>query len=174
MSIYHPDAIREERAHVDPPVVAILTVSNSLDEASDRPGALLRDYCAKLGATIGSQQIVPDDPDSLARRVADLCDSGAFGAVLVNGGDEVTAYNGVYEALCAVIVRPLPGYGEIFRLLAWHDIGAAATLSCAVAGIRGRTAIFSMPGTNAGVRLAMGKLIAPELSHLAAALREVR
>ena len=76
-----------------------------------------------------------------------------------------------YETVGALLSKPLPGYGELFRMLSYEQVGAAAMLSRAVGGLIGRTVVLSMPGSPAAVRLAMEKLILPELGHL---VREAR
>ena len=86
-------------------------------------------------------------------------------AVLMTGGTGVSSRDQTYETVTALLTKPLPGYGELFRMLSYEEIGAAAILSRATGGLMGRTVVLTMPGSRAAVRLAMDRLVLPELSH---------
>ncbi len=87
-------------------------------------------------------------------------------AVLLTGGTGITRRDQTYETVSRLLTKPLPGYGELFRMLSYQDIGTAAMLSRATGGLMGRTVVLTMPGSPAAVRLAMDKVILPELGHL--------
>lgn len=93
-------------------------------------------------------------------------DDDRVDAVLLTGGTGVSSRDQTYETVSSLITRPLPGYGELFRMLSFQQVGAAAMLSRAVGGLMGRTVVLSMPGSPAAVRLAVEQIIAPELRRL--------
>ena len=144
----------------------VITCSDSRTEASDEGGRLIRSRLADGGHVVLGGAIVPDEP---ARILAELDRAVAAGAqaVLVTGGTGLSSRDSTFEALSARLVRPLPGFGELFRALSFQEIGSAAMLSRAVAGVTAEGAVvFAMPGSPAAVRLACEKLILPELAHL--------
>ena len=95
-----------------------------------------------------------------------LCGRDDVDAVLLTGGTGITRRDQTYETVCGLLTKPLPGYGELFRMLSYQEIGAAAMLSRAVGGLVGQTVVLTMPGSPAAVRLAMDQVILPELGHL--------
>jgi molybdenum cofactor biosynthesis protein B len=99
-------------------------------------------------------------------RVLALCDGSECQAILITGGTGIAPRDTTHEAVCGVLEKKLDGFGELFRALSYQEIGAAAMLSRAVAGVRGKTVVFSMPGSTAAVRLAMEKLVVPALAHV--------
>ena len=117
------------------------------------------------------REIVPDEPERMrplleAWRVRDGLD-----AILITGGTGISARDRTYETVSALLTKVLPGYGELFRMLSYAEIGAATILSRAVGGLMGELAVFVMPGSSAAVRLAMTKILIPELPHI---VREAR
>ena len=98
--------------------------------------------------------------------LASYRDRDDLDAVLLTGGTGISPRDLTYETVSALLTKPLPGYGELFRMLSYAEIGPAALLSRAVGGLMGRVAVLVMPGSRAAVELAMGKLILPELPHL--------
>ena len=157
---------REEAADLPPCRVAVLTVSDTRTEATDMSGAIIRELIAAAGHEVVAYTISPDEPERIAQWVRSMADGGKVDAVLLNGGTGISPRDGTFEAVSGLMERTLPGFGELFRMLSWEEVGAASMLSRAVAGLRGRTLIFSMPGSSNAVRLAMEKLIVPELAHL--------
>jgi molybdopterin adenylyltransferase len=159
---HHREAERE-RGSVP---VAVVTVSDSRDEATDTNGAWLRDAIVAAGHDVAEYRVIRDDPDA----VEDALRVVAFGPARVavfNGGTGIAPRDTTYDVLARRLERPIPGFGELFRMLSWDQVGAAAMLSRATAGIYRHTVIFSLPGSPAAVRLAWERLIEPELSHLA-------
>ena len=146
--------------------VFVVTASDSRGEAEDGSGRLLRDGAAAAGHQLVGYRLVKDEPDPIRAALEEAARAGAQ-AVLVNGGTGISGRDRSYEAVAGLLEKRLDGFGELFRMLSFQEIGSAAMLSRAVAGVwRGRV-VFSMPGSTAAVRLAWEKLIAPELSHLA-------
>jgi len=103
--------------------------------------------------------------------VEDYASRSDVDAVLLTGGTGLGSRDQTFETLSRLLTKPLPGFGELFRMLSYHEIGAAAMLSRALGGLMGRLVVLSMPGSEAAVRLAMERLIVPELGHL---VREAR
>jgi molybdenum cofactor biosynthesis protein B len=157
---------REEASKLPPARVAVLTVSDTRTEATDKSGLLIRELLTEQEHTVVRYAVLPDDPPAIRAWVREAAESGAVDAVLVNGGTGIAPRDGTFEALSELLDRTLPGFGELFRMLSWEEVGAASMLSRAVAGLHGRVFIFSMPGSSNAVRLAMTRLILPELAHL--------
>jgi molybdenum cofactor biosynthesis protein B len=143
----------------------VVTASDTRDEAQDTSGAFLRQAAAAAGHPVVAYQVVKDEPDAIRAALAGALAAGAQ-AILVNGGTGISARDRTYEAVAGVLEKRLDGFGELFRMLSYAEIGSAAMMSRAVAGVWRGCAVFSMPGSSAAVRLAWEKLIAPELSHL--------
>jgi molybdenum cofactor biosynthesis protein B len=141
-------------------------VSDTRTLADDRGGALLVDMLSAAGHQIKRREIVPDDPQRIRPLVAELADANTLDAVLITGGTGITARDQTYETISDMLTKTLPGYGEIFRMLSYEDIGPAAMLSRAIGGVIGQVIVLTMPGSPAAVRLALDKLIVPELGHL--------
>lgn len=144
----------------------VLTISDTRTEQTDESGSIIRDCLAERGHRVVDYRIVPDEPDRVRAHIAELCDGQRCKAILTNGGTGVAARDSTIEAVSAVFDKTIDGYGELFRLLSYEEIGAAAMLSRAVAGVRGQVAVFCMPGSPAAVKLAMDKLIMPQLGHI--------
>jgi molybdenum cofactor biosynthesis protein B len=150
--------------------VAIVTASDTRGEAEDASGAWLRRAAEDGGHAVVSYAVVKDEPDAIRSALAAAVAAGAQ-AVVVNGGTGIAARDRTFEAVAGLLEKKLDGFGELFRMLSYREIGSAAMMSRATAGVwRGRV-LFSVPGSEAAVRLAWEKLIGPELSH---AVRELR
>lgn len=145
---------------------AVLTISDTRMEDTDSSGALIRDTLRLAGHTISDYQIVPDDPTLIQRMLAEWIANDDIRAVLTNGGTGISARDTTYDAIVGLLDKRIDGFGELFRMLSWQEIGSAAMLSRAVAGVAGNTLIVAMPGSTNAVRLALSKLIVPELGHL--------
>ncbi len=164
----HEDHRREGPASV---AIAVVTASDTRGPAEDRSGAWLREAAAVGGHRVVSYAVVPDEPDAIRAALAQARAAGAD-AIVVNGGTGIAARDRTYEAVTGLLEKRLDGFGELFRMLSYAEIGSAAMLSRAVAGVWGGCVLFSVPGSTAAVRLAWGKLIAPELSHVVRELRK--
>lgn len=153
---------------------AILTVSDTRRPATDRSGAWLRAHLARAGHAVVATAIVPDEPRAVRARLRSFARDRTIRAILITGGTGIAPRDRTYEAVAGLLEKRLDGFGELFRALSYREIGAAAMLSRAVAGIwRGRL-LFVMPGSPAAVRLAARRLIVPELGHAAGLLAEPR
>jgi molybdenum cofactor biosynthesis protein B len=150
---------------------AVITVSDTRTEATDTGGQLLHDLLVAAGYEIARRQIIRDDPLTMRPLLESLRDDAHVDAVLLTGGTGLSSRDQTFETVMALVTKPLSGYGELFRMLSYQEIGAAAMLSRAVGGLMGRTVVLTMPGSPAAVRLAVERLIAPELRHL---VREAR
>jgi len=151
--------------------IAVVTASDSRTTDTDEGGRLVRALAEQAGFRVTTTAIVREDPGLIRRTVAELIEGGSADAVLVTGGTGLAGRDGTVEALAPLMEKTLPGFGELFRMLSFAEIGGAAMLSRACAGTRGAVAIFAMPGSPAGVRLAMERLIIPELPHVLGQLR---
>jgi len=152
--------------------VAVITVSDTRTLQSDESGSLAEALTTKAGHQLTRRDLVRDEPSQIAARVRELADRREVDAILLTGGTGVAARDGTVEALTPLFDRRLDGFGELFRMLSFAEVGAAAMLSRATGGTRGAVAIFAMPGSPAAVQLALEKLILPELRHLIGQLRQ--
>jgi molybdenum cofactor biosynthesis protein B len=150
--------------------VHVLTISDTRTPETDESGAECARIAESSGHIVVSRRILPDDAGQVEahlRAVAPEVD-----AVLVNGGTGFAPRDTTYEAVSRLLDRRIDGFGELFRMLSFPEVGSRAMASRAVAGVHGKTLIFSMPGSTRAVRLAMTKLVAPELGHLTGELRK--
>ncbi len=151
--------------------IGLITVSDTRTLEDDRSGALMLSMLEGAGHRVVGRRIVPDDPGAITAAIMESLALEACDAVLLSGGTGVGLRDrtaGVVEEICEKLI---PGFGELFRMLSYEEIGAAAMLSGAMAGTLGGQAIVAMPGSPGGVKLAMEKLVLPELGHI---LREAR
>jgi molybdenum cofactor biosynthesis protein B len=149
--------------------VFVLTISDTRNEATDTSGAAIVELLTAAGHTIAGRKILRDDPEPVAGAVRAATVSADV--VITTGGTGITSRDSTYEALAKLMDKRLDGFGELFRMLSYQQIGAAAMLSRACAGTIRRTAVFSLPGSEKAVRLAMEKLILPELGHVVRELK---
>jgi molybdenum cofactor biosynthesis protein B len=149
----------------------IITVSDTRTPETDKSGQLMRQLLENAGYVIADYRIVKDEYAQIQTLVREAADRPEVEAVLLNGGTGIALRDTTFEAVRDVLDKEMPGFGEIFRYLSFaEDIGTAAILSRAVAGVYGNTAVFSMPGSSGAVKLAMNKIILPELRHV---MREI-
>jgi molybdopterin adenylyltransferase len=147
----------------------VLTISDTRTEANDTSGAAIVDALTAAGHVVTGRKLVRDDSATVTeavRRATVTAD-----VVITTGGTGITSRDSTYEAIDHVLDKRLEGFGELFRMLSYEQIGAAAMLSRACAGTIRKTAVFSLPGSEKAVRLAMDKLILPELGHVVRELR---
>jgi molybdopterin adenylyltransferase len=168
MSERYSSKSAEEHRQSAPPAVrcAVVTVSDTRTVETDKSGQLIVAALTGAGHTVVEHVIVPDDPAALRTAVQNFALALDVEAVLLTGGTGIAARDQTPETIAALLTKELPGYGELFRMLSYQEIGAAAMLSRAQGGLIGDTLILTMPGSTAAVRLAMEKLIVPELGHL--------
>ncbi|MCP3696634.1 MAG: molybdenum cofactor biosynthesis protein MoaB [Planctomycetaceae bacterium] len=146
---------------------AVVTVSDSRTLETDTGGQLVVDLLLAAGHVVVSREIIPDDPSRMIPLLQSWRDGDEVAAVLMTGGTGITSRDQTYETVTQLITRPLPGYGELFRMLSYEQVGPAAILSRATAGLMNQTVLVTMPGSPKAVELAMQKIILPELCHLA-------
>ncbi len=157
----------QHKAHAPRSVrVFVLTVSDTRTEADDVGGKLGRELLTAAGHTISGHAIVRDEPALVREQLERLAAQAAADVVVTTGGTGVSRRDNTYEAVSALLEKRLDGFGELFRMLSYQEIGSAAMLSRAVAGLYKGLFIFTLPGSPAAVRLALEKLIVPELGHL--------
>ncbi|MEI7025367.1 MogA/MoaB family molybdenum cofactor biosynthesis protein [Paenibacillus sp. y28] len=149
----------------------VITVSDTRTPDTDKSGQLMKQMLEEAGHTISDYRIVKDEYGPIQELIRGAAGSGSIDAVLLNGGTGIALRDTTYEAVRDVLDKEMPGFGEIFRYLSFaEDIGPAAILSRAVAGVCGPTAVFSTPGSSGAVKLAMSRIIVPELGHV---MREI-
>jgi molybdopterin adenylyltransferase len=158
----------EEHRQSAPPAVrcAVITVSDTRTVANDTSGQLIVTGLAGAGHSVVEHVVVPDEAAPLRETVLKFVASDAVDAVLLTGGTGIAARDQTPETIAALLTKEIPGFGELFRMLSYQEIGAAAMLSRAQGGMIDSTLVLTMPGSTAAVRLAMEKLILPELGHL--------
>jgi molybdenum cofactor biosynthesis protein B len=150
---------------------AVITVSDTRTIETDTGGQTIVTHLAAAGHAVVRREIVRDEPDEMRALLAGFRDQDDLDAILLTGGTGISSRDQTYETVIRLLTKPLPGYGELFRWLSYQDIGSAAMLSRAVGGLIGNKVLLTMPGSPAAVKLAMTKLIVPELPHL---VREAR
>ena len=150
----------------------VVTVSDTRTLDTDTSGRAIRDLLEQAGHVVTGYAIVRDEPSHVSALVRERLGDPATHVVITTGGTGISARDATYEAVAALLDKRLDGFGEIFRMLSFHEIGSAAMMSRATAGTIGRKAVFVLPGSLAAVRLAMEKLILPELGHVVQQLRK--
>jgi len=166
-------ATHQEHKAQGPPSVrcAVITVSDTRTPETDTGGQSVVVALTAAGHSVVVREIIPDEPSQMRPLLESLRGRDDVDAILMTGGTGITSRDQTYETVSSLLDKPLPGYGEIFRMLSFHQIGPAAILSRAVGGLLGRKVLLTMPGSPAAVRLAMEQIIVPELPHL---VREAR
>lgn len=144
---------------------AVITISDSRSPETDTSGAAIRTALAHAGHDVVRYSVVRDEPQQIAALIQTYEAEGCK-VVITNGGTGIARRDSTFETLDRLLEKRLPGFGEIFRMLSYHEIGPAAMLSRATAGTYRQALIFALPGATAAVELAMEKLIMPELRHL--------
>jgi molybdenum cofactor biosynthesis protein B len=144
----------------------ILTVSDTRTEATDASGRAIAELLTGAGHCVTGRTIVKDDPVLVTNTVRAELVRHDSDVIIATGGTGITSRDSTYEALDALLDKRLDGFGELFRMLSFAEIGAAAMMSRATAGVASRRILFALPGSENAVRLAMTRLIVPELGHL--------
>jgi molybdenum cofactor biosynthesis protein B len=143
--------------------IAIITVSDTRTLATDKSGGLLMDQLLAAGHVIGQRRIVKDDLDAIRSALSAGIDDTAIDVVISTGGTGITQRDVTPEAFAPLVTKAIPGFGELFRWLSYADIGAATIQSRADAALCGTTLVFMLPGSTGAVRLALDKIILPQL-----------
>lgn len=161
-----PSAEQHREQAPDSVACAVITVSDTRTLDDDRSGAKIVELLEGAGHRVAARRIVKDEPTQVSALVRELAADAGIDAILLTGGTGIAARDQTPEAVRGLLTRELPGFGEIFRVLSFHEIGAAAMLSRALGGVVGDTIVLLMPGSTPAVRLAMEKLVLPEIAHL--------
>jgi molybdenum cofactor biosynthesis protein B len=143
---------------------AVITVSDTRTTENDGSGLRIQELLRAHEHRITHYQILKDEPDSITAAVGALPDAAEV--VIINGGTGVARRDTTYEAVTRLLDKEITGFGELFRMLSYEEIGATAMLSRATAGVAGKRIVFSVPGSTAAVELAMTKLILPTIGHV--------
>jgi molybdenum cofactor biosynthesis protein B len=146
--------------------IAVLTVSDTRSIETDMSGALIIAMAEEAGHRIVSRDIVRDEPELMTALIQSLHARDHVHAVLITGGTGISSRDQTFETVSALLTKPMPGYGELFRMLSFAEIGSACLLSRAIGGLMGKLVILVMPGSRAAVELAMRRIILPELPHI--------
>ncbi len=161
------ETVREHRERGRGPVqCAVLTVSDTRTLETDRGGSLIVEMLRSAGHEVVRRGIVPDEPDQVRAWVQEALEDPSVQAVLTTGGTGIAPRDRTYEVVSQLLDKRLDGFGELFRMLSYQEVGAAAMLSRAIGGVARGKILLAMPGSPAAVRLAMEKLVLPELGHL--------
>lgn len=158
----------ERRAAAEAPAsirCGIITMSDTRTAETDTSGATIHSALEQAGHTVVQYAIVKDEPAQIVALVNAFAAAGCQ-VILTNGGTGIAKRDSTFEAIDGILEKRLPGFGELFRMLSYEDIGPAAMLSRATAGTYADTLIFCLPGSTPAVRLALEKLILPELPHI--------
>lgn len=148
---------------------AVITVSDTRTTDTDRSGERIRQLLRDHGHRLEQYEILKDEPELIVQAVRSAPPSAE--AIIINGGTGLARRDTTYEAVTRLIEKEVAGFGELFRMLSYQEIGAAAMLSRATAGVVGNRIVFSVPGSTAAVELAMTRLILPQLGHIVGLVR---
>ena len=159
--------VEEHKAHAPARVRCVVcTVSDSKTPETDTSGRLIRELLTGAGHEVVSHHLVRDEPSQVHAVIHQACTHPGVQVLIFTGGTGIAPRDQTFEAIDALLEKRLPGFGELFRWLSYQEIGSAAMLSRAQAGVRAGRAIFSLPGSPAACRLAVERLVLPELSHI--------
>lgn len=142
-----------------------LTISDTKTAADDTSGQAIQALVRHAGHAVAGSLVVKDEPVEIRAAILGAISAGAQ-VVISSGGTGLTSRDSTFEVVTALLERPIPGFGELFRYLSFQEVGSAAMLSRATAGVVKGAVVFALPGSPNGVRLALEKLVLPELSHL--------
>jgi len=144
----------------------VLTVSDTRTVDTDTGGRAVTDLLTSAGHSVVGRTIVKDDADVVRETMAQQLNAADVDAVISTGGTGITSRDSTYEAVVSLLDKRLDGFGELFRMLSYQQVGAAAMMSRATAGLARGRIVIALPGSEAAVRLAMEKLVVPELGHM--------
>lgn len=157
---------REKAGH-DPVTVAIVTVSDTRTPETDANRQYIERRMSELGHIVGAYRLIKDEPDQVEAVLDELAAMPDVQIILFNGGTGIAPRDTTYDVISRKLEKTLPGFGEIFRMLSYQEVGAAAMLSRATAGVYHKKFVVSTPGSPNAVQIALEKLILPEINHLA-------
>jgi molybdenum cofactor biosynthesis protein B len=157
---------RQKAGH-DPVTIAIVTVSDTRTPETDANRHYIERRMTELGHLVAAYRLIKDEPDQVAAALNELAALPSVRLILFNGGTGISPRDTTYDVISRLLEKTLPGFGELFRMLSYQAVGAAAMLSRATAGVYRGTLVFSMPGSPNAVEVALEQLILPEINHLA-------
>jgi len=153
---------------------AIITASDTRTEETDTSGKKIKDLLADQQHPVTSYLILKDEPSVIATAVRALLDQPDVDAIIINGGTGIAPRDSTFEAIQGILEKEISGFGELFRMLSYQDIGSAAMMTRATAGVANGKVVISLPGSTGAVELGMTKLVIPELGHMLFLLRGER
>jgi molybdenum cofactor biosynthesis protein B len=163
---HHQHPHEEHRRSAPASVSAwVITCSDTRNGANDRGGPMIRHLLEHAGHTVTGTSLVRDLPDEIRHAMEQARDSGAR-AIMLTGGTGLASRDVTVETVTPMFQRRIDGFGELFRMLSFQQVGSAAMLTRATAGVWNGVVVFALPGSPEGARLAMEKLVLPELGHL--------
>jgi molybdopterin adenylyltransferase len=167
------ESVRKHRESAPKHVrVAVLTINDTPTTETDTGGDTVEELMRSAGHEVAERGIVPDDAARIRTELENLLARPDVDAIITTGGTGISARDTTYEVVDRMLEKRLDGFGEIFRMLSYEEIGAAAVLSRAVAGAVGTKLVACLPGSRNAVRLAVEKLLVPEISHLVFELKK--
>ncbi len=166
----HPSHLTHKKQGMTCLSCMVVTCSDSRTPDSDTSGKLICHLLKEKGHSIAEYRVIKDEPTDIRNLLLQASGEEAIQVVIINGGTGISRRDSTFEAVDGFLEKRLEGFGELFRYLSYQDIGSAAMLSRATAGIHGGLVVFSIPGSQEAVRLAMEQLILPELGHIAGEL----
>src|SRR5215510_15070934 len=144
----------------------VITVSDTRTDANDTSGNAIVSLLEQAGHAVAGRTIVKDDPDLVRGVIERELANPDVQVIITTGGTGITSRDSTYEAIDTLLQKRLDGFGELFRMLSYEQIGPAAMMSRAAAGLVAGRIVVSLPGSEAAVRLGMERLLIPELGHL--------
>lgn len=153
---------------------AVITLSDTRTEETDTSGKRIKDLLAEQGQPVVAYRILKDEPEQITAVVQALLVQPEVDAIITTGGTGIAPRDTTFEAIQGLLEKEISGFGEMFRMLSYEDIGAAAMLTRATAGVASGKVIISLPGSTGAVELGMTKLVLPELGHMMFLLRGER
>src|SRR5438132_2133423 len=164
----HETASHQQHKEAAPRSVScmVITCSDTRTPETDTSGALIMNTLREQGHMIAAYHVVKDEPSVIRKLIKQGAKNREVQAIIVNGGTGISRRDSTFEAVDALLEKRLDGFGEIFRYLSYQEIGSPAIMSRATAGLVSGRIVFSTPGSEHAVRLAMEKLIIPELGHM--------
>jgi len=144
----------------------VISCSDTRTPDTDTSGQLIQRLLKEQGHTVAAYHLVKDEPSKIKAKIKAAVTNKKIQAIIINGGTGISKRDSTFEAVDAILEKRLVGFGEVFRYLTYQEIGSSAIMSRATAGIIKGRVLFSTPGSEHAVRLAMEKLILPELGHL--------
>ena len=160
-------AEHREKAGHGPVTIAIVTVSDTRTPETDENRKYIERRMTELGHVVDAYRLIKDEPDQVAAALDELVTLPDVRLVIFNGGTGISPRDTTFDVISRMLEKTLPGFGELFRMLSYQEVGAAAMLSRATAGVYKKTLVFSTPGSPNAVQVALEKLILPEINHLA-------